>query len=157
MRKIYFLIFGIVLVALILLVDWREKFQQITHSQPGERLGQILSSPPEAAATLREEEPSGEAIPNETFPEVAPMELPYEDPAAAELTPAGDPGFGGLQVSPSRAARPPAASRPPMPQPFQDLPEQPYLDESRRVLRNTLANYHRISPPAPQAKPERRP
>jgi hypothetical protein len=157
MRKIYFLIFAIVLVALILLVDWREKLQQITRSQPGERLGQILTSSPEPALS-GEEERSGEALPNEAFPDVA-----YEEPAAAELMPSSDPGFSDLPVSRPGGARTSAGAvasspLPLSPQPFQDLQEQPYRDESRRALRNTIANYNRIRPPVqPEAKPERRP
>lgn len=148
MRKIYFIIFGVVLLVLILLVDWREKFQQLTHSQPGERLGQILSSPHENPAA-NGANLSGEAVANEVLPEP-----PYEDPAAAALMPApdavptaGDPGFSDMPA-------PPLA----LPRPFQDLPELPYLDDSRRVLRNTIANYDRISPPAsPAPHPQRRP
>jgi hypothetical protein len=29
---------------------------------------------------------------------------------------------------------------------FRDVPEQPYLEESRQLLRRTVGNYERISP-----------
>jgi hypothetical protein len=186
MRKIYFIIFAVVLVALILLVDWREKFQQITRtgaarSQPGERLGQILSSP-SASTPAPDDELPDEALLHETFPN-----LPEPD-LAEELMPMPDPGFRATPARPNRlavdrpavdrpavdrpavdrpavdrpAAKTPAGASPPepalSPQPFQDLPEQPYLDESRAALRNTIASYNRISPAArPKQPPERRP
>ncbi|MDZ7305306.1 MAG: hypothetical protein ONB44_24545 [candidate division KSB1 bacterium] len=162
MHKIYFVIFAIVLVVLILRVDWREKFSKVTHSKPAKALGQIWSEPQSTAP--------------DSLPGLAPETAALDnlDPFAPETgqdwgdlppMPNGNPSATGQD----QAARPaPAAASPsgdpfpetllPAPRSFQDMPEQPYLNESRQLLQQTLRNYNRISPAEREARnPKRQP
>jgi hypothetical protein len=163
MRKIYFILFGLVLAVLILLVDWREKFDTIIKRQPAvpTPLGQLL--PPQPDLTLLDS--LGGMLPEEW----AAGELDAAS-AAGEFSglglESGDPVFGltrprlpGLSGTPAAAAiSPPLPAPPPARNPakslqarpsFQDAPQQPYLDESRQLLRQAVRNYERISPTAP--------
>jgi hypothetical protein len=162
MRRIYFIIFGLVLVVLILLVDWREKFSRLTQSQPAQALGEIWADQPDAEKNLpvAADEPMPELAPEAAAPgnldpfapeagedwvDPAPIPPARLMPAAGAAAPAApNPRAGAFP--PTRAALPPS---------FQDLPEQPYLSESRQLLQQTVRNYDRISQPA--RNPNRQP
>jgi hypothetical protein len=158
MRRIYFIIFGLVLAVLILLVDWREKFSRLTRSQPAQALGEIWSDQPAAEKILPaaadgpvpELAPEAAALDNfdpfapETGDELADLApIPPARPMAGEAA--------GAPAAPTGAFPPAPAALPPS---FQDLPEQPYLSESRQLLQQTARNYDRISPPAPNRQPQ---
>jgi hypothetical protein len=176
MRKIYFIIFGVALVILILLVDWREKFDALTgkKSPAAAALGHFESAEPALADPTASEDSLLDFSLEEKLDQTGdlpPADLPNDlmlpgrvpaahpmparrlnsRPASSGLSSSGLPGHGARQT-----AEPPGHSEP---RPaFQDVPEQPYLEESRQLLRQTVRNYDRIiAPPKPPQPHEDRP
>lgn len=165
MRKIYFVIFGIALVILILLVDWRKKFDTLTGKKLAETvsLGRFESA--ESAAGFAASEDSMLDFPSDyeldhsgDLPELdwqndlalPSRMLPGQARAGvnARNTAASPPS---ATLAGSRAQPNPAAPNRSQPRPsFQDVSEQPYLEESRQLLRQTVRNYDRIISPAPK-------
>lgn len=167
MRKIYFIIFGVALVILILLVDWREKFNALTGKKelPALPFGRVDTG---ESAALSAAAP--DSLLEAPFPaEMDEVEALTGDLSEAELDPAALPpsrfpsslrpslrpasslasrrSGGGLPSSQlGRAATPK----------FEDVPEQPYVDESRQLLRQTMRNYDRIMAPK-TPNPDRQP
>lgn len=164
MRKIYFIIFGVALAVLILLVDWREKFNAITGRKPAaenpldpletsetaagdslfeaawqDELGQTTEAPGPPPAGLE-----AQALLSGRFPAIPPggkPSLPLRPPA---LAPARGLPADGVGNSPANHHS------------FQDLPEPEYLDESRQLLRQTVRHYDRIlTPNANTPEPKR--
>lgn len=165
MRKIYFILFAVVLVVLIVLVDWREKWHQITGASQADPLGEILPADAENLSVGTELPPMEdfvtEGADNLTTDQLSlPENLALPEPALAN----SPPGFSAPRPAnpfSSRLGLPgvagPAARRAPpkpaAPRPFEDVPDQPYRDESRRLLNSTMSHYRRISPPQPEQQP----
>ncbi len=166
MRKIYFILFGVVLVILIFLVDWREKFNAITGRQPEEKslglpLGEVGPSQEEAQPPAEPAAAPPSSSLDSLLDAVLPGELP-EMPAAtgsaeadleSQLTlPSGFAAPRAINPGPGRSLSPGGRDGRALAPRFEDMPEQPYLDESRQLLRQTGRNYDRIVPPKPNDK-----
>lgn len=166
MRRIYFILFALVLLALILLVDWRERWQQLTGAHAPEPLGQMLAPTSDQLLDAQELPPavdlnnsSAEGLMPEDPPspdDPGPMENALTDPAYmnSPAVPTNSlfpmpPSSSGRAAALQRAPRRVAASPPP----FQDVPDQPYREESRRLLNTTMSHYRRISPSV-QSEPQ---
>ena len=157
MRKSYFIIFGVALVILILLVDWREKFDAIIgrKDQPENLLGRL-----QPVANTEQPLPEDSSLAsvlddelNETTAAAAAPELGWEQNALSPSFPTAPrrrtppTGNGLARPNPAddfTAASPGLRQNPPVSPRFQDVPEQPYLDESRQLLRQMARNYDRI-------------
>ncbi len=172
MRKIYFIIFGVALVILILLVDWRKKFDAIigkksqteallepaasavTGPQPNSEDSSLADALDEelneTLAASAEPEPDWQQNP------LLPHSLPtaQQPPAPLPGNSLARPNTGRGFTSPRPGLRPSSQTSPR----FQDVPEQPYLDESRQLLRQMMRNYDRIISANPNAgKPPKAP
>ncbi len=171
MRKIFFILFGIVLVVLIFLVDWREKYEAITGKNSGDApslgapLGRLESDDPAAddLQTVSDDSLWDMSLENALDEAAVSTALPetdlQSDPLLSDQMPAaGSPrrlrrgsnvlsgknlpaSPGGLSSSRAFSGMPPGSATRPI---FQDVPEQPYMDESRQLLRQTVRNYDRI-------------
>ena len=166
MRKIYFIIFGVALVILILLVDWRKKFDALTGKKSAEAvaLGRFESAEPAAADfaasedsvldfSLDDELEQIGALPETDLQNdlMLPGQLPPHRAGAGLNARQAAGGLPSAILPGSGARLKPEAPDHREPRPsFQDVPEQPYLEESRQLLRQTVRNYDRILSPAPK-------
>jgi hypothetical protein len=219
MRNVYFILLGLALIALIFLVDWREKFDAIRGHRPdAEPAGELVdpsgehfdlthelvgpagelaplrfsdsimkrggvepgdSLSPDAHALLAEEWEQGGNEQNGLTafdPEEAGTELPLDNfalsraPRSSSLpirnrapartaSPRSSKGGSSAPAEAERAPlRFPASMKQGGAEAFRDVPEQPYLEESRQLLRQIVRNYEKISPaPAAKKQPEHRP
>ena len=133
MRKIFFVLFGVVFVALILLVDWSEKFRAVTDKLP-EQVWPFQQKPDTTATPI----PTDLILP----------ELPPEITAFAEaqeslpITPSIGPE---ITTVPAQSKEPTEQAKlPPVVNRFDDIPEKPYKNESRELIQKTIQNYNRI-------------
>ncbi|MCI0694026.1 hypothetical protein L0337_18715 [candidate division KSB1 bacterium] len=162
MRKIYFILFGVVLVVLILLVDWREKFDTMIRRKPAvpAPLGHLFQPLPDPAPAtvdslggmLPEEWAAGELDAAPTASDFSGLGLENDDPVFGLTQPrlpglAAAPAVRGMPLPAAPTARAAAKGLQARPS-FQEMPQQPYLDESRQLLRQAVRNYERISPTA---------
>ncbi len=170
MRKIYFIIFGVALVILILLVDWREKFDAIIGKKSGDEMPLGHLQPATSAETELQTNPEDSSL-------AAALAEELNETTAASAVPEADGEQNPLLPNPLPAsqrprspragnalARPPARGDLASPDPglrqgrennprFQDVPEQPYMEESRQLLRQMVRNYDRIISPSKPPSP----
>ena len=171
MRIAFFALFGVILLALILLVDWREKWDTIVNRNSPDTLGTVFQPDKLSAENLTTPlEPAVDEHAESVDELVESMDdLPLSD---SELEALDDEAMAissepARRIAPSRStratrrelaesARPFPASDGALPHagqnntaaasPFQDVQEQQYMNESRRLLKQTVRNYDRIRP-----------
>ncbi len=164
MRIAFFVLFGVILLALIILVDWREKWDTIvnrnspdtlgTAFQPDEQSAENLTTPLDSAVDEHAEsmgdlplsdseletlDDEALAMPSEPTRRIAPTRSTRQ--ARRELAESARQFSGSDGALPHNGQSKTAAESP-----FQDVQEQPYMHESRRLIKQTARNYDRIRP-----------
>lgn len=146
MRILFFILFFTMLVLLITLVDWQQKLAELAGDNKLEGITQLLPDdsipvPVDTVASDTADQFQPELSQNGSAKDLLMPDLPLHAGDGLVLPPPLV--MRRVKPAPSRQHQA-KASKPTPSRPFRDVSEEPYLDESRRLLQQIRDNYDAI-------------